>query len=133
MSSSFYHDILILCLTCSSLLLAIIEYLDRTYLPIADQFATWSTNLNRNYGVKVTSRTEGAHSALKQHLKSKNGNLVHVKEATSKLVFRQRSAYEERLSHQDRVLPACRGKRLYSFVRHIVSQQALRLVLIQER
>lgn len=91
----------------------------------------WSIRQNRNYGVKVTSRTEGSHASLRRHLKGRNGTLYQLNQAVKCLVDRQRIAYEEKASHQDRVPPAVKDDDLYRNVRGQVSVQSLRQVMGQ--
>ena len=52
---------------------AIIDYINRTYMPVADQFAEYAVRQLRNYGICVTSRTEASHAQIKRLLQNKNG------------------------------------------------------------
>lgn len=38
-----------------------VGYLEPIWLPVANDFADWATRQHRNYGVRVTSRTEAVH------------------------------------------------------------------------
>lgn len=53
----------------------ILEYIQRTYLDLQEQFATYATGQNRNWGVRATSRTEGSHGKVKAFLPNRNSNL----------------------------------------------------------
>ncbi|KAK5651104.1 hypothetical protein OQA88_13286 [Cercophora sp. LCS_1] len=53
----------------------IISYLEETYLPIKAEFAHHCIKNYRNFGIRVTSRTEGAHGILKRLIKTRRADL----------------------------------------------------------
>ena len=68
-------------------------------MPICEQFAEYAVRQLLNYGVSVTSRTEGAAPTdlIKSILKTRNGNLRDLHDATKEQHERQRDLYEEKL------------------------------------
>ena len=56
----------------------LINYLRDIYLPIRYEFAYFSIKNYRNFGVRVTSWTEGAYGVLKRFLKSRNSTLFDL-------------------------------------------------------
>lgn len=60
------------------MLVDLINYLRDIYLSIRYEFAYFSIKNYRNFGVRVTSRTEGVYGVFKRFLKSCNSTLFDL-------------------------------------------------------
>jgi len=74
-------------------LTGIITYLEDTYLPMRFEFCHFAIKNYRNYGIRVTSRTEGAHGQLKAHLKNGVGDLQKLHQAVIRTSKRLHEKY----------------------------------------
>ncbi|KDN68180.1 putative MULE transposase domain-containing protein [Colletotrichum sublineola] len=65
---------------------AIIQYLRTTYIPQLHEFADYEIRNYRNYGVRTTSPTEGAHHELKSYLTHRLADLHTLHEKIRNMV-----------------------------------------------
>jgi hypothetical protein len=68
---------------------AIIDYISTTYIEFRDQWASYAIRWLRNYGIKVTSRTEGAHAELKKYLKNNRADLNQLHQCILTMLTRK--------------------------------------------
>ena len=64
------------------------------------EFAQFSIRNYRNYGVRVTSRTEGSHGVLKRFIKTRNSTLRDLYKAIKEVLDRLRAKYESKLQEE---------------------------------
>jgi len=69
-------------------------------LPLRFEFAHFSIKNHRNFGVRVTSRAEGAHGLLKRLLKSRRIDLHTLLRAIEETLERLRANFEAHLHEQ---------------------------------
>ncbi|KAK3896838.1 hypothetical protein C8A05DRAFT_39615 [Staphylotrichum tortipilum] len=79
---------------------AIVDYLRDTYFPMRHEFAQFHTKKHRNFGVRVTSRTESAHGVLKRFLKNRNNDLLTLVNAIEEALARLQENFAARLQEQ---------------------------------
>ncbi|KAI0995025.1 hypothetical protein K3495_g13156, partial [Podosphaera aphanis] len=76
----------------------IVIYLNDTYNPWVLQFAQFAVKLHRNFGLKVTSRVEIQHHALKNQLKNRLADLPQLHAAIDEMRRLQEERFESLLS-----------------------------------
>ena len=54
---------------------AVISYIQETYIPLRHQWAECFTRRDRNFGIRVNSRTEGSHKEIKSYLRNSFADL----------------------------------------------------------
>ena len=64
----------------------VIRYLQATYLPLRSQWADYCTRQYRNFGIRVTSRTEGSHKEIKSYLRNSYADLFFLAERIKQLI-----------------------------------------------
>lgn len=79
---------------------AIIEYINATYNCWVEQFAQWAVKQHRNYGLKVTSRVESQHSALKRHLRNRLADLDQLHNAIKEMLRLQEVRWLNGISNE---------------------------------
>lgn len=77
-----------------------IDYLRDIYLPIRYEFAYFAIKNHRNFGIRVTSRTEGSHSVLKRFLKNRHSTLFDLLRAIEEVLTRFKERYHAKLQEE---------------------------------
>lgn len=108
--------------------IAILLYLQRTYLTIIDQFALYTIETNRNWGIRATSRTESAHSALKSQLRSRVGHLDLLHKAIEGLKKKQHDSWDVALNDERKGALEFAQQPIFRELRGRVSFHALKLI-----
>jgi len=109
--------------------LGIITYLQQTYIPVRLQFATYSVKNLRNYGLKVTSRTEGSHADLKRYLKNRLSTLQGLHREIINLTRRKQTAYIQAVEEElNRRRYPYQTMAIYQEIKNKVSKKALQLI-----
>jgi hypothetical protein len=75
--------------------LNIINYLEKTYLPLAWQFIEFAVKNNRNFSFRTTSRVESAHHELKSYLKNRFSDLYELQRQIRRMLTIRREAYQD--------------------------------------
>ena len=88
-------------------------------------FAAYSIRHHRNYGVRVTSRTESAHAGLKKFLLSRNTDLNELHKAVFMFKDRLEARYREKLFENQKIPRFSQQHTLYKYLRTKISRQAL--------
>ncbi|KAK4102451.1 hypothetical protein N658DRAFT_485268 [Parathielavia hyrcaniae] len=70
-----------------------VSYILSTYFPWRKHFLEYFTRQNRNFGVRVTSRTEGSHKELKSYLLNSRAELRFLASRVEQLVKDQEALY----------------------------------------
>lgn len=90
----------------------IVDYLRNYWLPVAADFAQYSISEYRNFGIRVTSRTECAHWLLKRLLRKKRVDLVSLFLAILCVAAEQKESYSAKLTMEEMsTLPQWLGAR----------------------
>jgi hypothetical protein len=71
----------------------VIAYIQKTYLPLREQWAECYIRHYRNFGVKVTSRTEGSHKEIKSYLRNTFADLLFLAEKVEQLIMDREHQY----------------------------------------
>jgi hypothetical protein len=91
------------------------------------EFCHFAIKHYRNYGIRVTSRTEGAHGQLKAHLKNGIGDLQKLHQAILLTNKRLHSKYDALLQKElDGTPQDIRKYAVLKDLRHQISHYALR-------
>lgn len=78
----------------------IIEYIKKTYMPWDAEWAEYAVRLYRNFGIRSTSRTEGAHAVLKLQLQSRNADLHRLHSTILEVMGRALIKYQQRVRRE---------------------------------
>lgn len=68
-------------------------------MPFRAEWAEYSVQSLRNYGIRVTSRTEGAHAELKRFLRNNRANLFQLHTCILELLKRKTDAYNQAIAN----------------------------------
>jgi hypothetical protein len=91
------------------------------------EFCHFAIRNYRNYGIRVTSRTEGAHGQLKAHLKNGIGDLQKLHQAVLRTNRRLHDKYDTLLQKEQEATPQDIKKyAVLKDLRYQVSHYALR-------
>lgn len=111
---------------------AIISYLQTIYLPFRHQWATCFTRQYRNFGVKVTSRTEASHKEIKSYLRNTFADLLFLAQRIKQLVTDCERAFKAREAEEAVRMVRDHQKHLWlGNMRAKLSRKAVSLVIQQ--
>jgi hypothetical protein len=111
---------------------AIISYILETYIPFRREWATCFVNQYRNFGIKVTSRTEGSHKEIKSYLRNAFGDLLFVAERIKQLVDDHERAYKATEADEaQRIVREYQKEEWLGNMRSKISRKAVKLVVQQ--
>lgn len=79
---------------------AVVTYLRSTYLEWSEQFAEWAISRHRNYGLRATVRSEGAHAILENHHRYRLAHLIQLHAAIRAAWNDVKREYDERLHYE---------------------------------
>jgi hypothetical protein len=129
-----YHEALATLFAEFSSQTLVLEYLRKTYLPVAHQFCTWAVKSHRNYGIRSTSRTEGSHFMIKNFLRSGMCDFEELHKGILLQQDRLLANYKQKLEEQtSKVIPECQKTPLLEFLCTHVGFVAMRRLLDQCR
>lgn len=80
--------------------MAIVNYLNDTYNCWVFQFAQFAVKQHRNYGLKVTSRVESQHAALKRNLRNRLADLHQLHRSIQEMLRRQEERWLDGVSNE---------------------------------
>ncbi|KAK4099180.1 hypothetical protein N658DRAFT_508831, partial [Parathielavia hyrcaniae] len=111
-----------------------VSYILSTYFPWRKHFLECFTRQNRNFGVRVTSRTEGSHKELKSYLLNSRAELRFLASRVEQLVKDQEASYNAKRGEEaTRQLGQYSSCRWMGDLRYRLSRKALGLVAQQHR
>lgn len=97
-----------------------------------EEFANYASHRHRNYGVRVTSGTEGSHSSLKRLLRNRTGDIYALGSAIKQMCQRQERVYDLKKDKETRKrLSSCHGNPIYNLLHSKVSFFTLQQVVEQ--
>jgi hypothetical protein len=113
---------------------AVISYIIHTWLPWRRQFVSCWTSEIRNFGVRVTSRTEANHREIKGYLNNSSADLKHLVERVELMIKNRQREYEKQESDEASRQPnEYRTRHWMGDTRTRCSRHALKLLLDQYR
>lgn len=90
-----------------------VSYILTTYFPWRKHFCVCYTSQNRNFGIRVTSRTESSHKEIKSYLLNSTAELRFLATRVEQLVKDQQARYAAAEAEQAaRQLEQYRGKEM---------------------
>ncbi|EAQ91972.1 hypothetical protein CHGG_00207 [Chaetomium globosum CBS 148.51] len=111
-----------------------VSYILSTYFPWRKHFLECFTRQNRNFGVRVTSRTEGSHKEVKSYLLNSRAELRFLASRVEQLVKDQEASYNAKKGEEaTRQLGQYSSCRWMGDLRYRLSRKALGLVAQQHR
>lgn len=113
---------------------AAIQYIKETWMPWRQQFAHCWIQQNRNWGLRVTSRTEASHREIKSYLLNSTADLKFLADRVEQMVKNNQARYIKMESDEAaRQIQDYRTRHWMGDCRHKCSRFSLNLLLTQYR
>lgn len=127
-----YHDAVVFLFEQFREQEALLTYITSQWLPWHKQFVSCWTSRIRNFGIRVTSRTESNHREIKGYLHNSSANLDHLAAKVELMITNRRNEYEKAESdEQVRQLNDYQTREWMGDTRSRCSRHALKLLLEQ--
>lgn len=111
---------------------AVIEYIQGTYLPIRRQWAGCYIRHYRNFGIKVTSRTEGSHKEIKSYLRNSYADLLFLADRIKQLITdREHQFASEEATEAQRMVRDYQKAAWLGDMKSKLSRKAVKLIVKQ--